>query len=59
MKLRTFKKCINRKKDYKYYPHYTHLIFGIGLGEDTKYKCGKLRAYRNNGKWVFELCVYE
>ena len=53
MKVRTFRKCINRKKDYKYYPHYMHLIFGIGLGEHTKYKCDKMRAWRENGKWKF------
>jgi hypothetical protein len=53
MKVRTFRKCINRKKDYKYYPYYTHLIFGIGLGEDTKYMCDKMRAWRENGKWKF------
>lgn len=53
MKVRTFKKCINRKRDYRYFPHYTHSIFCIGLGEDTKYMCGKMRAWRENRKWRF------
>lgn len=55
MKVRIFKKCINGNCQYKRVPKYATQIYGIGLGEDTQYKCGKMRAYRNNGKWVFEL----
>lgn len=52
MKLRIFRKCINRKKDYKHFPKYTHKILGIGLGENTKYICGKAHAEWQNGKFV-------
>ena len=38
MKIRTFRKCINRRKEYRYYPKYTHKILGIGLGQDTRYR---------------------
>ena len=55
MKIRTFRKCINRKKDYKYLPKYTHKIFGIGLGEDTRYICGKVRARMQNGKFIVHI----
>jgi len=51
MKIRTFKKCINRKKYYKYYPKYTRLIVGTGLGSYAVYWYGRMRW--ENGK--FEL----
>ena len=55
MKIRTFRKCINRKKDYKYLPKYTNKIFGIGLGEDTRFFCGKVRARMYNGKFIVQV----
>lgn len=51
MKIRTFKKCINRKKMYKHYPKYTNQIVGTGLGASVVYWCGRMRW--ENGK--FEL----
>lgn len=54
MKVRTFRKCINRGW-YKRVPKYACQILGIGLGEDTRYKYKKMRAHRNNGRWIFEL----
>lgn len=52
MKIRTFRKCINREKEYKYFPKYTRKIKGIGLGEDTRYTYGKVYAIRRNGKFI-------
>jgi len=55
MKIRTFRKCINRRKEYRYYPKYTHKILGIGLGQDTRYICGKVRARWDNGKFIVSI----
>ena len=51
MKIRIFKKCINRRKPYKHYPKYTRQIVGCGIGEGSVYWHGRMRW--ENGK--FEL----
>lgn len=43
MKIRTFKKCINRTKSYKHYPKYTNKIVGVGFGDCAVYWCGRMR----------------
>lgn len=55
MKVRIFRKCINRNCEYKRCPKHATLILGIGLGENTKYKYRKMCAYRINSKWHFNV----